>query len=62
MNDLQRINFIYQPMRDDVTDRKLAEFINNNHIHSKASLFFVREQEGIYTYGRKRLFIKVEND
>jgi esterase/lipase len=62
MNDLQRINFIYQPVKDDFTDKKVAEFINNNHSHGKASLFFVREQEGIYTYGKKRLFIKVEND
>ncbi len=62
MNDLQRMNFIYQPVKDDPTDKKLAEYINNNQVHSKASLFFVREQEGVYTYGKKRIFIKSEND
>ena len=64
MNDLQRINFVYQPVKDDLTDKKLAEYINNCQSHSKASLFFVKEpQEGVYTYGRRRLFIKVsEND
>jgi len=55
---------VYQPAKDDFTDRKLAEFINGTTQHSKASLFFVREQqEGVYTYGRRRLFLKVsEND
>jgi hypothetical protein len=37
------MNFIYQPVKDDPTDKKLAEYINNNQVHSKASLFFVRE-------------------
>jgi esterase/lipase len=43
MNDLQRMNFIYQPVKDDPVDKKLAEYINNNQVHSKSSLFFVRE-------------------
>ena len=50
------------PVKDDLVDKKLAEYINNNSTHSKASLFFVRESEGIYTYGKKRIFIKAEND
>lgn len=63
MNDLQRINFVYQPAKDDFTDKRLADYINNNQTHSKASLFFVRENsEGRYTYGRKKIFIKIEND
>ena len=53
---------MYQAVKDDLTDRKLAEYINNNNTHSKASMFFVRESEKIYTYGRKRIFIKVEKD
>ncbi len=43
MNDLQRMNFMYVAVRDDPVDKKLAEYINNNQLHSKASLFFVRE-------------------
>ena len=43
LNDLQRINFVYQAVKDDPIDKKLAEFINNNQVHKKASLLFVRE-------------------
>jgi hypothetical protein len=29
-------------------------------MHKKASMLFVREQEGVYSYGKRRIFIKVE--
>lgn len=61
MADLQRTNFVYAPVKDDPIDRRLAEYINNK-AHHKASLFFVRESNGIYSYGRKRLMMKIEND
>ncbi|CDW88231.1 gas2 domain containing protein [Stylonychia lemnae] len=62
LNDLQRINFVYQAAKDDPIDKKLADFINNNQIHKKASLLFVREQDGVYSYGKRRVFIKIEKD
>jgi hypothetical protein len=62
LNDLQRINFIYAGIKNDPIDIKLADYINNNKDHKKASLLFVREQEGIYSYGKKRVFIKIEKD
>ncbi len=43
LNDLQRINFVYVPVKDDPVDKKLADYINNNTNHKKASLLFVRE-------------------
>jgi hypothetical protein len=43
LNDLQRINFIYAGIKNDPIDIKLADYINNNKDHKKASLLFVRE-------------------
>ncbi len=62
LNDLQKINFVYQPVKDDPIDKKLAEYINNNQVHRKASMLFVREQEGVYSYGKRRVFIKIEKE
>jgi len=62
LSDLQRINLVYQPAKDDPVDKKLADYINGNQTHKKASMLFVREQEGIYSYGKRRIFIKIEKD
>ena len=43
LNDLQKINFVYQAIRDDSIDKRLAEYINTNTVHKKASMLFVRE-------------------
>ena len=43
LSDLQKINFVYLAVKDDSIDKKLADYINNNHIHKKASMLFVRE-------------------
>ena len=62
LTDLQRMNFVYAPEKNDHIDRKLADYINNNQHHKKASMLFVRESEGVYSYGKRRVFIKIEKD
>ena len=54
------MSFVYQAQKDDPIDRKLAEYINNSDPQKRVSLIFVREQDGIYSYGKRRVFIKVE--
>jgi len=49
-------------MRDDGVDRKLAEFINNYPERSKLKIMFMRESEGVYSFGTKRVAVKVEKD
>jgi len=53
---------VYQPVKDDPVDRKLSEYINNAPLTVRNQMNFVREQEGIYKYGRKRVFMKIEGD
>jgi hypothetical protein len=53
---------LYYPVKDDVIDKKLAEYINKAPVSLRKQMKFVRESEGIYKYGKKRVFIKIEND
>ena len=53
---------LYNPVKNDQIDVKLAEFIN---IHPKRLLLrqlFVRQFEGVYLYGTKKVIMKIEND
>lgn len=56
-------SLIYFPVRDDVIDRKLAEYINSSPLRIRSRIMHLeREGEGIYKYGTKRVFIKIEKD
>ena len=62
-NDLTLVNFVYKEVEGDKIDKKLAEIINNADKNqktnmNKAKLLFVRESEGVYTYCKKKVFIK----
>lgn len=60
--DLKQRIAVYIPMKDDQVDRKLAEFINNYPERSKLKIMFMRESEGVYQFGTKRVAVKVEKD
>jgi hypothetical protein len=53
---------VYIPVKADSTDKKLAEFINNYPERSKLKIMFMRESEGVYQFGTKRVAVKVEKD
>lgn len=62
--DLTKINFIYKEVDGDKVDKKLADIINTSDKNTetsmnKAKLLFVRESEGVYTYCKKKVFMKV---
>lgn len=54
--------FVYHPVKDDPVDKRLAEYINSAPIHTRNAMKFEREGEGIYKYGKKRVFMKIEKD
>jgi hypothetical protein len=54
--------FIYHPVKDDPLDQKLALFINQMPYEVRDKMRFERESEGIYKYGKKRVFMKIEKD
>ena len=58
--DLKQRIAVYIPMKDDVVDKKLAEYINNYPERSKLKIMFMRESDGVYQFGSKRVAVKVE--
>ena len=58
--DLKQRIAVYIPIKDDQIDKKLAEFINNYPERSKLKIMFMRESEGVYSFGSKRVAVKVE--
>ena len=60
--DLKQRIAVYIPVKQDQIDKKLAEFINNYPERSKLKIMFMRESEGVYQFGTKRVAVKVEKD
>jgi hypothetical protein len=60
--DLKSRIAVYIPVRDDQIDRKLAEYINNYPDRQKLKIMFMRESEGVYEFGSKRVYVKVDKD
>ena len=53
---------VYIPVKDDQIDKRLAEFINNYPERNKLKIMFMRESEGVYQFGTKRVAIRVDKD
>jgi len=49
-------------MRDDPIDKRLAEYINNYPERQKLKIMFMRESEGVYQFGSKRVCVRVDKD
>jgi hypothetical protein len=50
----------YIPVKDDLLDRKLAEYINNFPDRHQLKIMFMRESEGVYQFGTKKVHVKCE--
>jgi myosin heavy subunit len=56
-------DLIYHAVKDDPVDRKLAEYIKACPLRVRFRIMRLeRESEGVYKYGMKRVFIKIENE
>lgn len=53
---------IYIPVREDPIDKKLAEYINNYPDRTKLKIMFMRESSGIYQFGSRKIYVRVEKD
>jgi hypothetical protein len=60
--DLKQRIAVYIPMKGDAVDQKLAEFINNYPERSKLKIMFMRESEGVYQFGTKRICVRVDKE
>ncbi len=60
--DLKSRIAVYIPVKSDAIDMKLAEYINNYPDRSKLKIMFMRESEGVYEFGQRRIRVKCEKD
>ena len=51
---------IYIPVKDCQIDKKLADFINNYPDRAKLKIMFMRESEGVYEFGSRKISVRVE--
>ena len=58
--DLKARVAIYVPVKEDLIDGRVAEFINNYPDRNKLKLMFMRESVGVYQFGTKRVNVRVE--
>jgi len=49
--DLKQKVAIYIPQKDDPVDKILADYINNYPDRQRQKLMFLRESQGVYSYG-----------
>jgi hypothetical protein len=60
--DLKARIAVYIPVKGDVVDRKLAEYINNFPDRQKLKIMFMRESDGVYQFGTKKVHVRVDKD
>jgi hypothetical protein len=51
---------VYIPLKNDSIDMKLAEFINNYPERQRLKIMFMRESEGVYQFGTKKIYVRVD--
>lgn len=50
----------YIAHKKDKVDAALGKYINSRPEHSKLNIMFLRETEGVYQFGQKRVYVKIE--
>ena len=60
--DLKSRIAVYIPVKNDVIDKKLAEYINNYPDRQKLKIMFMREADGVYQFGTKRIRVYCKSD
>lgn len=67
IQEMNRMNMMYIPVEQDKIDSLLGDMISKGGKDhgdnlSRSKLLFVRESEGVYTYCKKKVFMKNEQD
>jgi len=60
--DLKSRIAVYIPVKNDSIDKRIAEYINNYPDRQKLKIMFMRESEGVYQFGSKKVSVKVDKD
>jgi chromosome segregation ATPase len=57
---LENNQAVYIAKKHDKIDNQLAKFINQYPEREKMRILFLRESEGVYQFGQRRVYIKIE--
>ena len=60
LNDVANKMQFYVPVKTDAIDLTLSEYINSYPDKKKLKIMFMRESEGVYQFGQRRVMVKVE--
>ena len=60
LNDVANKMQFYVPVKTDNIDLTLSDYINNYPDKKKLKIMFMRESEGVYQFGSRRVMVKVE--
>ena len=52
---------VYVPVEEDKLDKFLGQFINSTNDPHELTKLFLREREGVYQFGTKRVYVKMQN-
>jgi hypothetical protein len=59
MGEVKKRQPPYVPVKDDPVDAALAEYLNSKEV--QVPIKFIRQEGGNYTFGTKKVYVKVEN-
>ena len=48
--------------KDDPIDKKLADFINSLNDPTRVKVMFIREGQGVYQFGTKKVYVKIDQE
>lgn len=57
---LQKNQVIYIAKKHDQIDEGLADYLNRFPEREKLKILFLRESEGVYQFGQRRVYVKIE--
>ena len=57
---LEKNQAVYIARKNDKIDKTLSNYLNKFPEREKLKIMFLRESEGVYQFGQKRVYIKVE--
>lgn len=60
--EIREGNPLYVPVKEDPTDNALADYINSLTDPGRVKILFMREGEGVYQFGSKKIYVKTEAD
>ena len=58
--ELEKSQAVYIAHKQDKVDRTLGNYLNKYPEKKKMNIMFLRESEGVYQFGQKRVYVKVE--